>query len=386
MPHPLDSFCRTHEAWLFDLIEALVAMESPTDDKAQVDRCGAELRARAAAAGFRATVEPRPDAGDHSLLEIGSGGPRVLLLGHVDTVWPIGQLTRMPLVRRDGRLHGPGVLDMKAGVSMGLLAARAVFETAAPASGTVAMVCTSDEETGSRSSRSLIETEARRSDAVLVLEPALAGGALKTSRKGIGQFHLQVTGVAAHAGVDPGKGVSAVRELARQLIDLERLHDLERGVSVNAGVIAGGTRPNVIAEQAAAIVDVRAPTLAAAADVDAAFRSLRPHLPGARLAVTGGFERPPMERSAGVAALYAHAQAAAAELGQTVAEGGTGGGSDGNFTAALGVPTLDGLGAVGDGAHALHEHVEIERLVPRTALLAALIARLLAHAGALPRG
>lgn len=386
MPHPLETFCRAHDAWLFELIEALVAIESPTDDKAAVDRCAAELRTRATAVGFRATVEPHPDAGDHTLLEIGTGGPRVLLVGHVDTVWPIGQLARMPIARRDGRLHGPGVLDMKAGVSMGLLAARAVFETSPPADGTVAMLCTSDEETGSRTSRVLIEAEARRSDAVLVLEPALAGGALKTSRKGIGQFHLRVTGVAAHAGVDPAKGVSAVRELARQILDLERLHDLERGVSVNAGVIAGGTRPNVVAEEAMAIVDVRAPSLADAARVDEAFHALRPHLPGARLTVTGGFERPPMERSAGVAALYAHAQAAAAELGQTVAEGGTGGGSDGNFTAALGVPTLDGLGAVGDGAHALHEHVEIDRVLPRTALLAALIARVLAHAAALPRG
>lgn len=386
MPHPLADFCRAHEAWLFDLIEALVAIESPTDEKAAVDRCGAELRARAAAVGFRARVEARPDAGDHTVLEIGRGRPRILLVGHVDTVWPIGQLARMPIVRTDGRLCGPGVLDMKAGVSMGLLATRAVFETAAPASGTVALLVTSDEETGSRTSRALIEAEARASDAVLVLEPALAGGALKTSRKGIGQFHLHVTGVAAHAGVDPGKGVSAVRELARQILDLERLHDLTRGVSVNAGVIAGGTRPNVVAEAASAIVDVRAPTLADAADVEAAFQQLKPHLTGATLTVTGGFERPPMERSAGVAALYAEAQAAAAALGQTVAEGGTGGGSDGNFTAALGVPTLDGLGAVGDGAHALHEHVEIDRVVPRTALLAVLIGRLLVNAGSLPRG
>ena len=386
MSHPLAAFCQAHEPWLFALIEALVAIESPTDDKAAVDRCGAELRARAAAVGMRTRVEARPDAGDHSVIEIGHGRPRLLLVGHVDTVWPLGQLARMPFERRDGRLHGPGVLDMKAGVSMGLLATRAVFETAAPPRGSVAMLCTSDEETGSRTSRTLIETEATASDAVLVLEPALAGGALKTSRKGIGQFHLHVTGVAAHAGVDPAKGVSAVRELARQILDLERLHDLEHGVSVNAGVIAGGTRPNVVAEEALAIVDVRAPSLADAARVDAAFRALRPHLPGARLAVTGGFERPPMERSSGVAALYAHAEAAAAELGQTIAEGGTGGGSDGNFTAALGVPTLDGLGAVGDGAHALHEHVEVARLVPRTALLAALIARLLTASESLPRG
>jgi glutamate carboxypeptidase len=273
---------------------------------------------------------------------------------------------------------------MKVGVAMGLLAARAVFETSAPASGSVAMLVTSDEETGSRTSRALIEQEALASDAVLVLEPALAGGPLKTSRKGIGQYRLAVTGVSAHAGVDPGKGVSAIRELARQILALEALHDLERGVSVNVGVVTGGTRPNVVAEEAHAVVDVRAPSLDDAARVDAAIRALRAHLPGASLSITGGFERPPMERSAGVVALYEHARAAAATLGQTVSEGGTGGGSDGNFTAALGVPTLDGLGAVGDGAHALHEHVELACLVPRTALLAALIARLLSPEGALP--
>lgn len=383
MSHPLDAFCRAHESWLHGAIEALVAIESPTDDKAAVDRCAAELRRLAAAAGMRVRTEPRTEAGDHTLAEIGSGRPRVLLVGHLDTVWPHGQIGRMPLAERDGRLWGPGILDMKGGVAMGLLATRAVFETGRP-TGTVAMLCTSDEETGSDSSRTLIEAEALASDAVLVLEPALAGGALKTSRKGIGQYQLTVTGVSAHAGVDPAKGVSAIRELARQIIALEALHDLQAGVSVNVGVIEGGTRPNVVAEHARAVVDVRAPSLADAARIDAALRALQPQLPGARLAVSGGFERPPMERSAGVAALYAHAQAAAASLGQTVAEGGTGGGSDGNFTAALGVPTLDGLGAVGDGAHALHEHLELDRLVPRTALLAALIARLLSPEGTLP--
>lgn len=384
MSHPLEQFCRAHEAWLHEVIDALVSIESPTDDKAAVDRCAAEFRRRAAAAGMRVRIEPRPDAGDHSVVEIGTGRPRILLVGHLDTVWPHGQIVRMPLTRRDGKLWGPGTLDMKVGVAMGLLATRAVFETVEPSTGTVAMLVTSDEETGSDTSRALIEAEALASDAVLVLEPALAGGPLKTSRKGIGQYHLTVTGVSAHAGVDPAKGVSAVRELARQILALEALHDLTVGVSVNVGVVTGGTRPNVVAEEAHALVDVRAPTLADAARVDAAFRALQPHLPGARLAITGGFERPPMERSAGVAALFAHAQAAAAALGQTVAEGGTGGGSDGNFTAALGVPTLDGLGAVGDGAHALHEHVEIDRLVPRTALLAALVARLLSPDGVLP--
>jgi len=382
--HPLESFVRAHEAWLHEVIDALVSIESPTDDKAAVDRCGEEFRRRAQSIGMRVRVEPRPEAGDHSVVEIGSGGPRILLVGHVDTVWPIGQIARMPLERRDGKLWGPGTLDMKVGVSMGLLATRAVFETLAPGAGTVAMLVTSDEETGSDTSRTLIEQEALASDAVLVLEPALAGGPLKTSRKGIGQYVLTTRGVSAHAGVDPAKGVSAIRELARQILAVEALHDLEHGVSVNVGVVSGGTRPNVVAEEARALVDVRAPSMADAERLDAAFRALRAVLPGARLDVTGGFERPPMERSDGVAALYAHAQAVAAELGQAIAEGGTGGGSDGNLTAALGVPTLDGLGAVGDGAHALHEHVELDRLLPRTALVAGLIARLLSPAGALP--
>ena len=381
---PLSHFIRTHETWLHETIDVLVSIESPTDDKAAVDRAGAEFRRRAASIGMRVTVEPRADAGDHSVAEIGEGGRRILIVGHVDTVWPHGQLARMPLVRRDGRLWGPGTLDMKVGVSMGLLATRAVFETGRPLEGRVAMLITSDEETGSDTSRDVIEREALASDAVLVLEPALAGGPLKTSRKGIGQYVITATGVSAHAGVDPAKGISAVRELARQIIAIEALHDLQRGVSVNAGVISGGTRPNVVPEEARAIVDVRAPSAADAARVDAAFRALAPILPGAKLSVTGGFERPPMERSEGVVALYRHAEAVAAELGQTIAEGGTGGGSDGNLTAALGVPTLDGLGAVGDGAHALHEHVELDCLVPRTTLLAGLIARLLSPAGVLP--
>lgn len=377
-------FIRAHEAWLHETIDALVSIESPTDDKAAVDLAGAEFRRRAASIGMRVTVEARSDAGDHSVAEIGEGGRRILIVGHVDTVWPHGQIARMPLQRRDGKLWGPGTLDMKVGVSMGLLATRAVFETVRPAEGRVAMLITSDEETGSDTSRDLIEREALASDAVLVLEPALAGGPLKTSRKGIGQYVLTATGVSAHAGVDPAKGISAVRELARQILAIEVLHDLERGVSVNAGVISGGTRPNVVAEEARAIVDVRAPSAADAARVDAAFRALTPILPGAKLSVTGGFERPPMERSEGVIALYRHAEAVAAELGQAIAEGGTGGGSDGNLTAALGVPTLDGLGAVGDGAHALHEHVELDCLMPRTTLLAGLLARLLSPAGVLP--
>jgi glutamate carboxypeptidase len=238
------------------------------------------------------------------------------------------------------------------------------------------MVWTTDEEVGSRTSRALIETEARQSEAVLVLEPSLPGGRLKTRRKGVGQFELVVRGVPAHAGVDPGKGVSAIRELARQILDLESLQDLDRGISVNVGIVEGGSRANVVADRARAIVDVRAETIADAAAVEGRIRALAPHLPGAALGIEGGFERPPMERTTGVARLYAIASEVGAELGLTVNEGSTGGGSDGNFTAALGVATLDGLGAVGDGAHALHEHVAIETMVPRAALIAGILARL----------
>jgi glutamate carboxypeptidase len=374
---PLADYCQQHEPWLLDTIEALVAIESPTDDKAAVDRCGTELARRLTELGGAVRPLPAGTAGDHLRAEFGRGSRQVLLLGHFDTVWPVGQLAHMPLTRVGDRLNGPGVLDMKAGIALGMLATRAVFAVAPPSDCRVVMLWTTDEETGSGTSRALLETEARSSEAVLVLEPALPGGALKTSRKGCGQYEIVVQGEAAHAGVDPGKGVSAIRELARQILHVETLQDLSRGVSVNAGLISGGSRPNVVAAEARVTVDVRAPSKADADSVDAAIRALTPYLPGARVVVSGGFERPPMERTDGVARLYALAQEVGAELGQTINEGSTGGGSDGNFCAALGVATLDGLGALGDGAHALTEHVVIPSLAPRAALLAALLSRLM---------
>jgi glutamate carboxypeptidase len=282
----------------------------------------------------------------------------------------------MPLTRDGDRLRGPGVFDMKAGIALGMLATRALFALAPPESTRVVMLWTTDEETGSGTSRALLEAEASKSEAVLVLEPSLPGGGLKTSRKGCGQYEIVVQGEAAHAGVDPGKGVSAIRELARQIMVVETLQDLTRGVSLNVGVVSGGTRPNVVASEARAIIDVRAPSQDDADRVDTALRALTPHIAGARVAVRGGFERPPMERTAGVARLYALAQQVGGELGQTIREGATGGGSDGNFCAALGVPTLDGLGAIGDGAHALSEHVVLSALTTRAALLAGLLSRL----------
>jgi glutamate carboxypeptidase len=284
----------------------------------------------------------------------------------------------MPLLRDGDVFRGPGIFDMKAGIALGLLAGRALVQHGSLDRSRLVMLWTADEETGSGTSRALVEAEARQSDAVLVLEPALPGGALKTRRKGCGEYEVAVRGVAAHAGVDPGKGVSAIRELARQILFIETLQDLTQGVSINVGLVEGGSRPNVVAAEARAIVDARAPTLADAQRIDSVMRSLRPHLQGATIDVSGGFSRPPMERTAGVARLYETAQAAAADLGQEIGEGATGGGSDGNFCAALGVPTLDGLGAVGDGAHAIHEHVLVPALVPRAALLARIIERLVA--------
>jgi glutamate carboxypeptidase len=371
----LRDFCRDERPWLLETIEALVSLESPTTDKAAVDRCGRALAARLEAIGGRVSRLPRVDRGDHLLAEFGCGASQILLLGHFDTVWPIGQLERMPLVRSNGRLHGPGVFDMKAGIAIGMLATRALLETGVSLSRRIVMLWTTDEEVGSATSRAAIEDEARRSDAVLVLEPSLPGGAVKTARKGCGEYELRVRGVAAHAGIDPSKGASAIHELARQIVLVQKLQDLDRGISVNVGTISGGTRTNVVAEEARAVVDVRAPTQADAARVDAAFRALKAVDERTAVSVTGGLDRPPLERTAQVERLYQQASEVGRELGHALGEGSTGGGSDGNFTAALGVATLDGLGAVGDGAHALHEHVEIESLSDRAALVAGLIAR-----------
>ena len=361
--------------WLLERIRTLVCAESPSTDKVAVDRCGALLEAMLREEGARVTRLSQTVRGDHLTAEF-TGGPRtVLLLGHFDTVWDVGQIERMPLREQDGRLHGPGVFDMKASIVVALAAARRLGQAAPFSSPRVVMLWTTDEEIGSGTSRAHIEALARESDAVLVLEPSLPGGAAKTRRKGCGEFELTFRGVSAHAGIDPGKGVSAIHELAHQVVALEQLRNLGEGVSVNVGVVSGGTRGNVVAEEARATVDVRVQTMADAARVEEVIRALRPVNPGVRMEVRGGVGRPPLERTEGVARLYHQAKEVAAELGVELDEGGTGGGSDGNFTAALGVPTLDGLGPQGDGAHALHEHVVIDDLQWRVAFLAALMRR-----------
>ncbi len=368
-------FCERERDWLLETTTALTRHESPTPDKSAVDVCGRELGRRLEAVGATVETIAQPETGDHLRAVIGSGSPTVMILGHFDTVWPVGSVERMRMREEDGRLYGPGVFDMKAGIAIAMLAARALQSTGRLGARRLVMVFTADEERGSGSSRELVEAEALRSDAVFVLEPSLPGGALKTGRKGCGEFELRVTGIPAHAGVDPTKGASAIDELAAQVAALGALRDPDTGVSVNVGLIEGGERPNVVAEHARAVIDVRAVRRDDARRAEDAIRALRPTLDGTTLDVVGGFSRPPLERTPGVARLYDRARELAGELGRSLGEGSTGGGSDGNFTAALGVPTLDGLGAVGDGAHALHEHVEIEHLTWRAALLAGLIER-----------
>jgi glutamate carboxypeptidase len=352
----------------------LVQQESPSEDRQAVNAAMALAEHWAREQGARVKRHKQREFGDVLELQFGPSRSKqkpVLLLGHLDTVWPIGTLKKMPWREADGRYWGPGVLDMKAGVVMALTALSTLREM--KLSRPVTLLLNSDEEVGSPISRPITERLASESAAVLVLEPA-QGLAYKTTRKGVGNYHVEVTGVGAHSGVDFEKGRSAVLELAKQVQTISSFTNLARKLTVNCGVIAGGTRSNVVASQAWTEVDVRIAKASDAPYVEKLFRSLKVSDPQCMLTITGGINRPPMERKAGTIALFKKARSLAAELGFALEEAATGGGSDGNFTAALGVPTLDGMGAVGDGAHAAHESVVIEHLVPRTALLAAMIA------------
>ena len=357
---------------MLEALRRLVEAESPSTDKARCDRCAdAVADLFRAVAGGQARRHGQPARGDHLEFRFGEGTEPILILCHYDTVWDAGTLGRLPF-RVDGdRVTGPGSYDMKAGI------VQTAFALAAARPGRpVVVLATSDEEVGSVTSRALIEDRARKAAAVLVLEPATSGGAVKTARKGIAEFRLRVDGRAAHAGVEPEKGISAVDELARQILRLRALADPARGTTINVGVISGGTRPNVVAAHAEAQIDVRVASRAETERVLAAIQGLTPEAREARLTVEGGLERPPMERSDGVIRLARTAQAIAAELGFPLPESSTGGGSDGNFTAALGVPTLDGLGPDGGGAHADSEHLLLSSWIPRTRLLSRLIERI----------
>ena len=370
-------FLERQREGMLGTLRNLVELESPSHDKAAVDRLGEFVAAEFKRVGGQVIVHPEARAGDHLQVEFPAqvgGGPPVLLLGHMDTVWEVGTLRTMPFAVREGRVWGPGVFDMKAGIAQMIFALAALREVRGSLKRRVTVLLNTDEEVGSESSRRLTEGLARRSAAVLVCEPAHGlEGAVKTSRKGVGQYVLRVTGKEAHAGLDFEKGASAIAELARQITHLEKFTDLKRGVTVNVGVIRGGTRTNVIAGEAVAEVDVRIQRPGDARMLERKFRSLKPFDRRCRLEVSGGIERPPMQRSAAVARLYGLAKNVARSLGMDLREAAVGGGSDGNFTAALGIPTLDGLGGVGEGAHAKHESVLIAELPRRAALLAGLI-------------
>src|ERR1041385_3810677 len=373
------AICQQHEGEMLSLLRKMVEIESPSDDKAAVDRMGAFLAEAFERLGGKVTFYPQEVAGNHFKAEFpaGASGPAsgkpVLLLGHFDTVWPMGTLAKMPFRMEAGRAFGPGVYDMKAGIAMMMFALRALKEAGA-AHRPVTILLDTDEEVGSTTGRPIVEATAKDCEAVLVLEPSQGPqGHLKTSRKGVGDITVRVRGRASHSGVDFEKGRSAIVELARQLLEIVKFTDVSRGITVNPGVIQGGTRSNVIAAEACAEVDLRIARIADAKELEKKFAALRPFDPDCSIELSGGINRPPMERTEGTVRLFGIAQEIAATMGWKLEESSTGGGSDGNFTSALGIPTLDGLGALGEGAHASNESVVIQELAQRTALLAGLV-------------
>lgn len=375
---PLFRQVQCFESEIKAFIRQLVECESPSDDAQAVNRF-VELVGDAITPFAQVKFISGGKFGRHLTAEMQLPGRKkrgqILVLGHSDTVWPLGTLRSMPFREEKGRLWGPGVLDMKAGIAFFIFAVRALRELDVPVPSKVLLQLNSDEEVGSESSRALTEKNARRSNAVLVLEPGTGlQGKLKTARKGVGHFSLTVHGRASHAGVDFAAGASAVLELARQIDRVAGFTKLQRGITVNPGVIAGGTRSNVVAAEAHAEVDIRVLRLKDAPTLEKKFRALKPIDRRCTMDVSGGLNRPPMERSPGIVRLFRTAKALARDLDIELEESLTGGGSDGNFTAALGVPTLDGLGAVGEGAHTANESILTGRIADRTALIAKLLA------------
>ncbi|MCB0130947.1 MAG: M20 family metallopeptidase [Caldilineaceae bacterium] len=372
-----------HAGEMLDLIRALVTQETPSDDKPRLDAFADFLADRFRAIGAAVEIIPATVRGNHLVIRVGhdrfpdrAAVKQALVLCHYDTVWPVGSLETHPFrVEEDGKAYGPGIFDMQSSLMLAEFALRAVRDLDFDLPRPVTILINSDEEVGSASSRELIEAEGRQSAYVLVMESPLPGGVIKTARKGGGNFTVEITGRAAHAGVEPEKGISAIHEMAHQIMAIQGLTDWELGTTVNVGVVNGGTKTNVIPAKATAKVDMRAWTQDEVARVTAAMRALEPVLPGAHITVTGAPNRPPLERAVTVD-LFARTREIGRKLGLELEEGATGGGSDGNWTAALGIPTLDGLGVPGHGAHADHEHIETDKIAGRAALLTALLMEL----------
>ncbi|MGD1101632.1 MAG: M20 family metallopeptidase [Terriglobia bacterium] len=377
-PKALLAYCESELDALVHCLRQAVEIESPSQNKAAIDRMANFFAQEFSKRGAKVQLLSHPTAGSAVVAEFweGTRGTKpILLLGHLDTVWETGTLAEMPYQVREGRAYGPGIYDMKSGIVCGLWAVQALAALRITPPGPVRFFLNADEEVSSIAFRDELLAEARGARAVLVLEPAAAQGALKTSRKGVGEFQITVRGRSAHAGINPSAGVNAISELARQILRIEKLARPQRGLTVNVDVILGGTRANVIPELAVARVDVRVPTALDREKIEKKMRALSPIHPEAKLEITGGVNRPPMERKMAIA-LFRKARELGRQMGLELKEAATGGGSDGNFTAALGIPTLDGLGGTGDGAHARHEHVILRELPQRAALLAALMATL----------
>ncbi|MGH9652978.1 MAG: M20 family metallopeptidase [Bryobacteraceae bacterium] len=375
--HPYRRYATEKQIEIVRLIREMVECESPSETPQAINRMAEVLVERTSDIATAERIEAK-GFGDHVRVEFDGGGEgQILAIGHSDTVWPLGTLEHMPFREADGRLWGPGVLDMKSGLAFFIWAMRGLRELRVPVRRKIVLWVVSDEEAGSPASRELTEAEARRSDCVLVLEPGTGlAGKLKTSRKGVGHYTISVQGRASHAGLDFENGASAVVEAARQVIEIASWTDATRRITVNPGVIRGGTRTNVVAAEACVEVDARVVEAEDAAWLDRKFYELKPFEGRCGLQITGGFNRPPMERTEKIVTLFAKAQQIASEMAVELEESSSGGGSDGSFTAALGVPTLDGLGGVGEGAHAANESILVDRIADRTALLMGLLAGL----------
>lgn len=371
----MKAYFQEQKEGMLALLRELVDIESPSGDKMAVDRMGERVSELMQAAGASVQQFPRERVGDPVLgrWEGTKAGRQVLLLCHMDTVWTVGTLVERPIRVEYDRFYAPGAYDMKGGIVIALAALRGLNQMGLQPAAHVALLCNGDEEIGSLDSRALIEELAAESELVLCLEPSLPGRMLKTARKGVGWYTVRAKGRAAHAGADHKKGVNAIEEMAHQVLALQALTNYELGTTVSVGVISGGSVTNVIPAGCEVKVDFRAATHEEAHRVMDAIEGLRPHLPGVKLEIEGNLNRPPMVRDALMARTFKRAQRIAGRHGLSLAEGSTGGGSDANFTAAMGVPTLDGLGPEGDGAHATHEHVRIASLPEQATLLAALL-------------
>ena len=369
-------YAENHTQEILDTLKHMVELESFTSDKNGTDSLSAYIIRRLDELGAQTTIIPQEKVGNHVVADIEGGEGRIMLLCHMDTVWPKGTIEKRPFTVENGIAYGPGILDMKAGIAIALHALETLRANGVQPTHKVKIVLNSDEEIGSTSSRQLIEDEASKSDQVFCLEPGAGQkGALKTGRKGVGMFQVKVTGKAAHAGNEPEKGISAIEEMAHQILRLHSLTDLSRGTTVNVGVVQGGAVRNQVAASAEALVDLRVTTTEEGVRVEREILNASPVLNEAIVEVTGSLNRPPMERTESTVMMLNSIKQFADPLGISLEEIQVGGGSDAQFVAALGIPVLDGMGGVGEGPHADHENIVVSELPRRVALLASILAQ-----------